>query len=96
MSDFIDDAARFSQFCDRLDVLSADASTPMRTFTPTDDFYTPDCDHVAMPVPPGGNLEDETGYACSGDGDCHLLVFQTASKTLYEILGMREPASTAP
>ena len=27
-----------------------------------------------MPVPAGGNIEDETGYACTGDGDCHLLV----------------------
>ncbi len=68
-----------------LDVLTADASTPMRTFTPNGDFYSPDCDHVAMPVPASGNIEDETGYACTGDGDCHLLVYQTASKTLYEM-----------
>ena len=68
-----------------LDVLNADGSTPMKTFTPTEDFYSPDCDHVAMPIPAGGNLEDETGYACTGDGDCHLLVFQTASQTLYEM-----------
>src|SRR5439155_25502640 len=37
------------------DVLAADATTPQMTFTPTADFYTPDCDHVAVPVPPGGN-----------------------------------------
>src|SRR5262245_35214036 len=34
-----------------ISVLTANASTPMKTFTPTADFYTPDCDHVAMPVP---------------------------------------------
>src|ERR1051325_3482851 len=44
-----------------IDVLTADASTPKRTFTPTADFYSPDCDHVAMPVPVGGNVVDETG-----------------------------------
>src|SRR5262249_29161769 len=33
-----------------IDVLDASASTPMRTFTTTSDFYTPDCDHVQMPV----------------------------------------------
>jgi hypothetical protein len=68
-----------------LDVLTADASTPMRSFTPTDDFYSPDCDHVAMPVPPGGNVEDETGYACVHDGDCHLLVYNTSTSKLYEM-----------
>src|SRR6185503_8659291 len=51
-----------------LDVLTAPAGSPMRTFTPTDDFYTPDCDLTAMPVPLGGNIESETGYACTGDG----------------------------
>ena len=68
-----------------LDVLSASSSTPMKTFTPTDDFYSPDCDHTAMPVPAGGNLEEETGYACTGDGDCHLLVFDSSAKKLYEM-----------
>ncbi len=34
-----------------LEVLRADASTPMRTFTPNSEFYNPDCDHVPMPVP---------------------------------------------
>jgi serine/threonine-protein kinase len=68
-----------------LDVLSANATTPKLTFTPTGDFFTPDCDHTAVPVPPGGNIEDETGYACTGDGDCHLLVFDTSAKQLYEM-----------
>src|SRR5262249_18548794 len=38
-----------------MDVLTAEASTPHVAFTPTTDFYTPDCDHVDVPVPPGGN-----------------------------------------
>ena len=66
-------------------LLDADSSTPFRTFTPTDDFYTPDCDHVPFPVPPGGALEGESGYQCAGDGDCHLLVVHRPTKTLYEM-----------
>jgi serine/threonine-protein kinase len=68
-----------------IDVLTADASTPMQTFTPNSDFYSPDCDHVAMPVPVGGNIEGNTGYACNDNGDCHLLVHAPNSKTLYEM-----------
>ena len=68
-----------------IDVLAADNSTPMQTFTPTSDFYTPDCDHVPVPVPAGGNVEGETGYACTGGGDCHLIVYQRDSKVLYEM-----------
>ena len=68
-----------------LDVLAADNSTPMRSFTPTSDFYTPDCDDVPVPVPAGGNVEGETGYACTGGGDCHLIVYQRDTKQLYEM-----------
>ena len=68
-----------------IEVLSADASTPKRTFTPTGDFYSPDCDEVQMPVPPGGNVEGESGYACTGDGDCHLIVHDKAGGRLYEM-----------
>ena len=67
------------------DVLGADASTPMRTFTPTDEFYEPDCDHVAMPVPPNGNVEGESGYECTTGGDCHLIVHDKAAGKLYEM-----------
>src|SRR5262245_41419885 len=67
------------------DVLAADASTPHETFTPTADFYTPDCDQVPVPVPPGGNVEGEAGYACTGNGDCHLLVFDRGAGKLYEM-----------
>src|SRR3954467_5946857 len=47
-----------------LEVLAADASTPKRDFEATGDFFEPDCDKVAFPVPEGGALEGETGYAC--------------------------------
>jgi serine/threonine-protein kinase len=68
-----------------IEVLQADATTPFRAFTPTADFYSPDCDHVPFPVPPGGALEGETGYQCVSDGDCHLLVVHGPTKKLYEM-----------
>jgi serine/threonine-protein kinase len=68
-----------------LDVLAADPSAPMRSFTPTADFFSPDCDRTQLPVPVGGNVEDEPGYACTGGGDCHLIVFDTATTKLYEM-----------
>jgi serine/threonine-protein kinase len=66
-------------------ILADDGSAPTRTFTRTADFYTPDCDNVPFPVPAGGAIEGETGYACTGNGDCHLLVVQRAQKKLFEM-----------
>lgn len=66
-------------------VLHADASTPRVPFTPTADFYDPDCDHVAMPVPHAGSIEGEAGYECTTDGDCHLLVYEDGEDKLYEM-----------
>jgi serine/threonine-protein kinase len=66
-------------------ILTANASTPHQAFTPTGDFYTPDCDPAPIPKPAGGSIEGETGYACTGDGDCHLLVIDTSSCRLYEM-----------
>jgi serine/threonine-protein kinase len=66
-----------------IEVLHADASVQPRAFTKSDDFYDPDCDFLPMPVPPGGNLEGESGYACTNDGDCHLIVVQGTK--LYEM-----------
>lgn len=68
-----------------LDVLEADATSPVKAFTPAGDFYSPDCDAVPMPVPDGGNVEGESGYACTNDGDCHLLVVDREASTLYEM-----------
>jgi serine/threonine-protein kinase len=59
--------------------------TPYRSFIPTEDFFTPDCDQVPVPLPPGGALEGEAGYQCAGDGDCHLIVQDLVSTKLFEM-----------
>jgi serine/threonine-protein kinase len=59
------------------------STSPLQTFTTTKDFYSPDCDHVPMPVPVGGSVEGENGYACTHNGDCHLIVLR--GTTLYEM-----------
>jgi hypothetical protein len=66
-------------------VLRATGEVPFRDFSPTEDFYTPDCDQVPFPLPPGGAIEDEDGYTCTDDGDCHLLVVHEPSHKLYEM-----------
>jgi serine/threonine-protein kinase len=66
-------------------VQTATASTPLLAFTPTSNFYTPDCDDVPFPVPPGGALEGEQGYSCTMGGDCHLLVVYPPTHELYEM-----------
>ena len=68
-----------------IDVLRATASTPYESFTTTSDWFSPDCDHVPVPVPAGGNVEGESGYACTGDGDCHLIVFDPNANKLFEM-----------
>jgi hypothetical protein len=68
-----------------IEVLEADAAAPMTSFTPTDDFYDPDCDFAPVPLPPGGALEGEAGYQYAGDGDCHLLVVHRSSRRLFEM-----------
>jgi serine/threonine-protein kinase len=75
-----------------IDVLTADATAPLRSFTPTADFYTPDCDQVAVPIPVGGAVEGESGYTCTNlitdpnnAGDCHLIVIHTPTHKLYEM-----------
>ena len=66
-------------------VLTADASAPFRSFTPTVDFYSPDCDLAPVPVPTVGAVEGESGYSCVGDGDCHLIVRHQPTNRLYEM-----------
>jgi hypothetical protein len=68
-----------------LHVLAADRQTPRRPFLSTSDFFTPDCDSVPPPLPTRGALEGERGYACRGDGDCHLLVVDLGACRLYEM-----------
>jgi len=67
-----------------IDVLCADATTPRREFEPNGDFYEGECDEEAVPVPSGGHLEGESGYQCTGDGDCHLIVIAEDTNKLYE------------
>lgn len=67
-----------------IDVLCAEASTPLRTFTKTDNFYEDECDDAQVPVPAGGHVEGEDGYECIGEGDCHLIVIKPDTHTLYE------------
>ncbi|MCC6748426.1 MAG: hypothetical protein IT371_12255 [Deltaproteobacteria bacterium] len=67
-------------------VLIADDASPVKTFTPTEDFYTPDCDHEPMPVPVGGAVEGSPDYRCPGpDQDCHLIVVHRDRRRLYEM-----------
>jgi hypothetical protein len=68
-----------------IEVLEADAATPRREFEATDEFYSPDCDWIEIPVPDGGALEGENGYECTTDGDCHLIVVERDEGRLYEM-----------
>lgn len=68
-----------------IELVNADGNTPFLPFAATNDFYSPDCDFAPMPVPPGGALEGENGYACTADGDCHLLVVHQPTRKLYEM-----------
>lgn len=68
-----------------IEVLQAGPKTPRMAFEATGDFYSPDCDFVPVPVPDGGALEGEEGYACTNDGDCHLIVSDCTERRLYEM-----------
>ncbi|HUG52145.1 MAG TPA: hypothetical protein VMR21_01030 [Vicinamibacteria bacterium] len=61
------------------------ASAPLRAFTPTEDHFLPDCDLDPVPVPAGGALEGESGYECTSDGDCHLIVVDRPRGLLFEM-----------
>ncbi len=66
-------------------ILHLSTSVQKKSFTPTDDFYSPDCDHVSVPVPEIGSIEGNPGYECLDDGDCHLIVADWDEKLLYEM-----------
>jgi hypothetical protein len=68
-----------------IEVVEAPAGTPLQAFRPTEDHFRPDCDLDPVPVPPGGALEDETGYECTSDGDCHLIVVDRTRQRLFEM-----------
>jgi len=65
-------------------VLKATSTTPKRSFTKNSSFYSPDCDYTSVPIPSGGFVEGNSGYTCSNGGDCHLIVYDTSAKKLYE------------
>jgi hypothetical protein len=67
-----------------LNVLKASSTTPKRSWTKNSSFYSPDCDSTQVPIPSGGNVEGNSGYTCSNGGDCHLIVYDTSTKKLYE------------
>jgi serine/threonine-protein kinase len=48
-----------------------------------------------MPVPPGGAVEGEQGYACTQGGDCHLLVIDDAHQKLYEMWEANQVSATS-
>ncbi len=75
-------------------VLEATSSTPFLDFTPGASFYSPDCDRFPFPVPAGGAIEGESGYACTSGGDCHLLVVDRAHGKLYEMYQANISGST--
>ncbi|NJD06231.1 MAG: hypothetical protein FIA97_07000 [Methylococcaceae bacterium] len=71
-----------------INVLEAGSGTPRSSITPAVDFYRPDCDDdLSIPMPEGGAVEGESGYECTQDGDCHLLVVARDEGKLYELYG---------
>lgn len=74
-------------------LLTADASTPKQQVIvdPAQKDYCfkgPDCETLPlqMPVPPNGNTEGSSTYACdTANNDCHVLVHDTSAKKLYEL-----------
>jgi serine/threonine-protein kinase len=77
-----------------INIQCADATTPMQAYTKNGNFYSPDCDDPGtFPVPPGGAVEGETGYACNGGGDCHLLVVDPGQHKLFEMYTAFSPPS---
>jgi hypothetical protein len=67
-----------------IDVLCAPESTPLRSFTKTDNYFPDECDDAQVPVPGGGHVEGEDGYECIHGGDCHLIVISAKTLKLYE------------
>ena len=57
----------------------------MRMFTRTDRLLLARLRQRPVPGAGDGAIEGGDGYACAGDGDCHLIVVQRAQKKLYEM-----------
>lgn len=68
-----------------IEVNDATAADPLLPHTPRPGYFLPDCDTgVSVPIPPGGAIEGVSGYQCSG-ADCHLIVYHTGSRQLFEM-----------
>jgi serine/threonine-protein kinase len=67
------------------EVNTAGPTDPVVPLTPGPDFFTPDCDQMAVPLPAGGAVRDEAGYQCTKNGECHLLILQQGSHRLFEL-----------
>ena len=69
-------------------VLEATPGTPVVSIVPhtSGRYYTPDCDQGVddFPLPEGGAIEGESGYTCTTNGDCHILVLDKANRRLFE------------
>jgi hypothetical protein len=85
-------------------LFTANAATPRQTITAPAGGYCyggPDCDPVPlqMPLPANGNAEGSADYTCDtsyntdGQGDCHILVVETAEKKLYELYNATKAGS---
>jgi len=68
-----------------LEILEAKAGDPVRSFEPTDDHFSPDCDVDPIPMPLDGTIENSSSYECVDDGDCHLIVVDREQAKLYEM-----------
>ena len=76
------DAGRRIALDPSFSVLVADATISPRAFMPSSKLGN-DCDTAPIPIPLGGHIEGNSGYACNNKGDCHLLVYQ--GRRLYEL-----------
>lgn len=68
-----------------IEVLKASADTPRLEFEPTADWYEVECDLQEVPLTVGGAFEGESGFECTRNGDCHLIVVDRAQQRLYEM-----------
>ncbi len=69
-----------------LRVNQATDHTPSVRFRPSPNWMAADSDHVSeIPLPVGGGVEGQPGYACRvGEDDCHLIVADRPHGKLYE------------
>lgn len=67
-------------------LLLMNSSTPTLPIKLDPSYFSPDCDDglTSFPMPTNGAFEGETGYSCTGGGDCHLLVVDETNGKLYE------------